>query len=144
MIFKQTRGKNAPPPPHNPPPPPPPLPALQGSGSASIIWKNPLGRRELSSKHKKKMFLDKKLMFGFVSIQQRVKYSHFFWRRSTSLFFCEITLRYINRGRGIHPDQINMALFVMVPCKNGQWVKSTVAYTGQVTFYKVQETHGHV
>ena len=43
------------------------------------------------------------------------------------------------------PDQINMNVFFWYLVKRDASVRyCTVAYTGQVTFYKVPETHSHV
>ena len=42
-------------------------------------------------------------------------------------------------------DQINMAvLFWYLVKRDAVFVSCSVAYTGQVTFFKVTETHGHV
>ena len=45
----------------------------------------------------------------------------------------------------IQPDQINMAVVFLYLAESDTSVRfCTVAYTGQITFYKVQETHNHV
>ena len=45
----------------------------------------------------------------------------------------------------VQGDKLNMAFFVLVPCKNLRPVNMcNVAYTGKVTLYKALEKHGHV
>ena len=45
----------------------------------------------------------------------------------------------------LQPDQINMSVLLWFLVTSNASVRyCTIAYTGQVTFYKVPVTHGHV